>query len=112
MLALYLQILLIMTSLPTPFNIEVPRELSSYVGAPQTSTLKGERREIISYISWDHRVPTYYDHDCGLSKNEGQFQGVQERGAKKYSGVSKKWDGIPTGYDFWKLIYKENGFFY
>ena len=30
-----------MTSLPTPFNVEVPRELSSYVGAPQTSTLKG-----------------------------------------------------------------------
>ena len=47
----YLQILLIMTSLPTPFNVEVPRELSSYVGAPQTSTLKGERREINSYIS-------------------------------------------------------------
>ena len=45
----YLQILLIMTSLPTPFNVEVPRELSSYVGAPQTSTLKGEQREIISY---------------------------------------------------------------
>ena len=47
----YLQILLIMTSLPTPFNVEVPRELLSYVGAPQTSTLKGERREIISYTS-------------------------------------------------------------
>ena len=56
-----------MTSLPTPFNVEVPRELSSYVGAPQTSTLKGERREIISCISWDHRVPTYYDHDCRLT---------------------------------------------
>ena len=40
-----------MTSLPTPFNVEVPRELSSYVGAPQTSTLKGERRKIISYTS-------------------------------------------------------------
>ena len=47
-----------------PFNVEVPRELSSYVSAPQTSTLKGERREIISYTSWDHRVPTYYAQDC------------------------------------------------
>ena len=60
----YLQILLIiMTSLLTPFNVEVPRELSSYVGAPQTSALKGELRKMISYTSWDHRVPTYYDHD-------------------------------------------------
>ena len=56
-----------------PSYVEVPRELSSYVGAPQTSTLKGERREIISYISWDHRVPTYYDHDCSDQNNGIDF---------------------------------------